>query len=199
METTTTGQSDARDPAPGRLALVQELVNTRELDVDGEELTDLEALESWLRERDLLGEHETLRPGDLERAHAFREALRSLLEEHAHPTDTADAVVTLNTIAAGGLLRVRFTPSGKPVLEPAGYGLDCALAELLSIIECAGYEGTWPRLKVCADETCRWAFYDRSKNRSGNWCSMAVCGNRAKARSFRARRRDTAKAPTAPH
>jgi predicted RNA-binding Zn ribbon-like protein len=34
-----------------------------------------------------------------------------------------------------------------------------------------------------------WAFYDRSKNRSGHWCSMRVCGNRAKARQFRERRR----------
>jgi predicted RNA-binding Zn ribbon-like protein len=47
--------------------------------------------------------------------------------------------------------------------------------------------GRWSRVKLCASETCRWAFVDESRNRSRTWCSMAVCGNRAKARSFRAR------------
>ncbi len=51
-------------------------------------------------------------------------------------------------------------------------------------------EGNWPRLKVCREDTCAWAFYDRSKNRSGAWCSMAVCGNRTKARAYRARHGD---------
>ena len=46
-------------------------------------------------------------------------------------------------------------------------------------------DGTWRRLKACREDTCQWAFYDRSKNRSGTWCSMAVCGNRAKARAYR--------------
>ena len=34
-----------------------------------------------------------------------------------------------------------------------------------------------------------WAFYDRSKNRSGRWCSMDSCGNVEKARAFRERNR----------
>lgn len=46
---------------------------------------------------------------------------------------------------------------------------------------------TWPRLKACREDTCRWAFYDHSKNRSGHWCSMEVCGARHKARQYRAR------------
>jgi len=36
---------------------------------------------------------------------------------------------------------------------------------------------------------CQWAFYDRSKNRSGRWCSMRTCGNRTKTRAYRTRRR----------
>ncbi|MBB4007485.1 CGNR zinc finger domain-containing protein [Allorhizobium taibaishanense] len=35
------------------------------------------------------------------------------------------------------------------------------------------------RLKICGH--CGWLFLDRSKNRSRNWCDMAVCGNRVKA------------------
>jgi hypothetical protein len=34
----------------------------------------------------------------------------------------------------------------------------------------------------------RWAFYDHARNRSRTWCSMDACGNRAKARAYRARR-----------
>ena len=43
------------------------------------------------------------------------------------------------------------------------------------------------RVKICPADDCRWAFYDASRNRSRQWCSMEVCGNRAKARSHRAR------------
>jgi predicted RNA-binding Zn ribbon-like protein len=46
---------------------------------------------------------------------------------------------------------------------------------------------TWRRLKVCASDRCRRAFYDRSRARSGKWCSMRACGNRAKQRAWRGR------------
>jgi predicted RNA-binding Zn ribbon-like protein len=48
-------------------------------------------------------------------------------------------------------------------------------------------DGTWPKLKACRSDTCRWAFVDHARNRSRQWCSMSLCGNRAKARAFRAR------------
>lgn len=47
--------------------------------------------------------------------------------------------------------------------------------------------GDWIRLKICPADTCLWAFYDESRNRSRTWCSMRVCGNREKARGWRAR------------
>ena len=46
-------------------------------------------------------------------------------------------------------------------------------------------DGTWSRLKACPGEGCAWAFYDRSRNGSRTWCSMAVCGNRVKTRRYR--------------
>jgi predicted RNA-binding Zn ribbon-like protein len=45
----------------------------------------------------------------------------------------------------------------------------------------------WGRLKLCGSSTCRWAFFDRSRNHSSRWCTMASCGNRQKARRFRER------------
>jgi predicted RNA-binding Zn ribbon-like protein len=59
-------------------------------------------------------------------------------------------------------------------------------------------EGTWSRLKACLADTCQWAFYDQSKNRSAHWCSMAVCGNRAKARAYRNRHAKRGKRTPAP-
>jgi predicted RNA-binding Zn ribbon-like protein len=72
-------------------------------------------------------------------------------------------------------------------LEPAGRGLDAALARIASIIREAMLSGEWARLKVCPADDCLWAFYDRSRNRSRTWCRMDECGNRAKVRAFRER------------
>ncbi|HEY2039590.1 MAG TPA: CGNR zinc finger domain-containing protein, partial [Edaphobacter sp.] len=44
-------------------------------------------------------------------------------------------------------------------------------------------------LRACADEGCRWLFLDTSKNHSRRWCDMKICGNRTKARRFKAQRR----------
>jgi predicted RNA-binding Zn ribbon-like protein len=44
------------------------------------------------------------------------------------------------------------------------------------------------RVRACEADTCRWLFLDTSKNHSRRWCNMKVCGNRAKARRFQARR-----------
>jgi len=64
---------------------------------------------------------------------------------------------------------------------------DDVVGELLAIVARAQADGTWQRMKACP--ACGWAFYDRSRNRSRTWCAMAICGNRAKARSYRARHR----------
>ena len=43
-------------------------------------------------------------------------------------------------------------------------------------------------IRACADEGCRWLFLDTSKNHSRRWCDMKICGNRMKARRFKAQR-----------
>jgi predicted RNA-binding Zn ribbon-like protein len=48
---------------------------------------------------------------------------------------------------------------------------------------------SWPRLKACRGEDCRWVFIDGSRNSSRRWCAMAECGNRAKLAAFRDRHR----------
>ena len=59
---------------------------------------------------------------------------------------------------------------------------------MIGIVLQAQIDGTWDRLKICAADDCRWAFFDASKNRGGHWCTMELCGNREKNRAYRARR-----------
>jgi predicted RNA-binding Zn ribbon-like protein len=78
----------------------------------------------------------------------------------------------------------------QPRLMPLSRGTtDTVLASLLGTVAEAVASGTWDRLKICRSPDCRWAYYDHSRNRSRAWCSMAACGNRAKARAFRTRGR----------
>ena len=44
-------------------------------------------------------------------------------------------------------------------------------------------------VKKCESPTCILWFHDVSLNHTRRWCSMAVCGNRAKAAAYRARKR----------
>jgi predicted RNA-binding Zn ribbon-like protein len=81
---------------------------------------------------------------------------------------------------------VAFGEDGLPRLQAVGDGVDRALSGILAAAATAGLDGSWDRLKACRE--CRWAFYDRSRNRSGAWCAMRICGNRTKNRSYRARR-----------
>jgi predicted RNA-binding Zn ribbon-like protein len=178
-----------RDPAPGRLELVHAFVNTADV-MDGlERIGDAKSLRAWLRTHGLIDSRAKLATGDVERAIEVREALRDLLEGRSHGIPIDNALRSLNVRSGDAILRVSFDGDGEPWMGPAAGGLDGAFAQLFAIIHAAALEGTWTRLKVCAADDCRWAFYDSSKNRCGTWCNMASCGNRAKARSYRERRR----------
>jgi predicted RNA-binding Zn ribbon-like protein len=175
------------DPAPGDLELVRALVNTRELDPDREELTDPRALRDWLVSRGLPAPRR-LTDDDLGRAREFREAVRSLLlANNGEPLDTA-AVRTLQRIADDAPVRLEVGPDGDVDMACSAEGVDALVADVLSAIARAQESGEWARLKACSSGECLWAFYDRSRNRSRHWCSMEVCGNRAKTRAYRSKR-----------
>ena len=178
--------------APGRLEVVRSYVNSVDLEEGVDELATPEGLTAWLAERELLdGASATATAADVRRAVAVREALRDLLlSHHDHDGDggpPAEAVAVLDGAASRSRLELRFASDGSVGAAPARGGVDGALGRLLAIVADAQAEGTWRRLKACPWDTCRWAFYDRSRNRSGVWCNMAVCGNRAKVKAFRER------------
>jgi predicted RNA-binding Zn ribbon-like protein len=180
---------DPRQAAPGELELVRKFVNTRDVEERIDELDTPEALGRWLSKQGWQPSGRRPTDTDVRRAIAMREALRALLLANNGEALDARAVETLNTLSDDLRLRVRFAPQGGSTLEPAGRGVDAALGVLLGIVFRSTAEGTWSRLKACRYDTCQWAFFDHSKNRSGTWCSMAVCGNRAKARAYRGRQK----------
>lgn len=97
------------------------------------------------------------------------------------------AAAELNELCSTVALRSKFDPQGKPRLVAASEGVDKFIEDLLAAAIQSRYTGIWERLKACANENCRWIFYDYSKNRSGNWCVMEVCGSREKMRRYRKR------------
>jgi predicted RNA-binding Zn ribbon-like protein len=180
--------TSSREPAPGELAKLQLFVNTLDAE-DGVELLQGPAdLRRWLSHHGLATAHTRIDQADFRRAIEVREAFRAVLHaNNGAPVDRV-AVETLDAAARDAELTVRWDELGNAELVPAHRGIAGAFGELLAIAYRARVEGTWRRLKACPEESCGWVFYDRSRNRSSTWCSMAVCGNRAKARAFRERR-----------
>jgi predicted RNA-binding Zn ribbon-like protein len=175
-----------RSAAPGELELVRQFLNTHDVETGTDEIGTPAALRDWLASHGL-DPGRGLAGADVEQACRLRDCLRALALANNGESIQRGTVPALNKIAARMRLSVRFDPSGGSALEPAGRGSHAALAELLAIVFRSMAQGTWSRLKACRADTCQWAFYDHSKNRSGAWCSMAVCGNRAKARTYRRR------------
>jgi predicted RNA-binding Zn ribbon-like protein len=154
-----------------------------------EVLDSPEALSEWLRQAGLLPPSASLCNADLNRALAAREGLRGLAASGADRQARGHALGALDEIGAGTRVEVRFAETG-PYFAPADEaGIDGALGCLLAISAQAMADGSWPRLKVCPGHHCGWAFYDTSRNRTGRWCSMSVCGGRAKAQRHYRRRR----------
>ncbi len=186
-ETTTSTPSDQGEPAPGALELVRSFVNTRELDPDIEEIAGPTELADWLRRHDI-DPGDELSDDDVDRARAFREVVRALLIERDTGSVAATTIDRLRAAAGGAPMHVEVGSDGSLTPGPAGRGVDALIARVLAAASAAQETGEWDRLKVCLSDECLWAFYDRSRNRSRHWCSMDVCGNRAKTRAYRAKR-----------
>ena len=175
--------------APGALEHVRAFINTRDVEKGTDEVSDPRRLGQWLATRGLAADAVSPSRAELERAVALREALRAVtLTHNSGQPAPIEAIAVIDEAAARARVTLRFDQRGVARLEPEATGVDGTLGRLLSIVHEAIRDGTWERLKACRLHSCEWAFYDHTKNRSGAWCNMAVCGNRAKARAYRQRR-----------
>ena len=173
--------------APNELALLEAFVNTWDLEDDEEALSIPAALSDWLAGHGLAAPGEAFDHEDLARAIAVREALRALLLANNDDALDPAAPATLSAAADRAQLTIAVGADGRARVEPRATGIDRVIGRLLGIVARAQADGTWERMKACPWHSCHVAFYDHSRNRSRTWCSMAVCGNRAKARTYRRR------------
>ena len=181
-----------------------DFLNTKELEsgslVDHFE-TPAQAFD-WLAGRNLvhpeLLERERIRVmGDPEagqralgRIRRVRDALREVADavaEHRRATPAALAEVN-RAIRAREVLELEQADDGVRVgHKHIGDPVDDALAQLAEPIVQEIANGRPERFRICDNETCRWVFFDASPTGRRRWCSMASCGNRAKARRHRER------------
>jgi predicted RNA-binding Zn ribbon-like protein len=182
-------QPGGRDPAPEPLELVQAFVNTNDMEGRRDKAGTPALLRSWLARHGLVDVREPISEAAFVRALQVREALRALALANNGAALDPGAVETINHTGARTRLKIEFGADGGARLKPEGAGVEAALGTLLAAVLEAMQRGTWTQMKACRRDTCRWVFYDHSRNGSSSWCSMAVCGNRAKTRAYRRRRR----------
>jgi predicted RNA-binding Zn ribbon-like protein len=171
-------------PRPGPHPALERLigfVNTNELQESQDQLSGPEETRSWLVAHGLeVGE---LGHDDWAAAISFREGVRAAAAANNGYGIDADAVTGLQ----GAIDRLGFTvrATADARLEvaattPAGR----ALAPLVGALMAAQADGSWARVKACARDSCRWLFYDTTRNHSRTWCTSTTCGSREKAKRY---------------
>ena len=192
---------------PAGLRPVLAFVNT----VDVESGTDLldggpAALGRWLSQEKLGTGDLTPTPAHVRLARDLRRGLRALLLANnggatdAGPTDAGpiDAGgIDADDLAAGerALARLPLVASldGEVLRPDVDDPVLVALGAVVIGYASARADGSWHRLRRCPAEDCAWVFWDSSARAGRRWCTMRICGNRAKARAYAARRRPPAR------
>ena len=177
-------------PAPQGLEDVRSFLSLHQ-HIDGSDESfppSPQTLEAWLRRRDLVPPSTVIEDADLDWALAIRDALRTKVDENAGAPRDHDAVEVLNRAARDTGLQLCFGCEENR-LHTEVDGIRGAIGTILGTAFLADMDGSFHRLRECQDPTCSTVFYDRSKNHTAKWCSMASCGNRNKVRKFRERER----------
>jgi predicted RNA-binding Zn ribbon-like protein len=177
-------------PNASSLPFLIDFVNTRDVEAGEDMLDDDGTLRSWLDDHGLQGipvpaasEHAMLK--------TLREGLRAVLLAHTGKDPDADHLDALSQLLHRLPLALQVDAKGDFQWQP-GSALHPLLARVMGALAELALDPEFARVKACMNPTCQWAFYDRSRNRSHRWCTMNVCGNRVKARRYRARRRNRA-------
>jgi predicted RNA-binding Zn ribbon-like protein len=174
-------------------------------------IADADALLAWLRDHGLLSargratEAARLRrdPVEAERRLERFQHLRNVLHRVAgqlsdgSPPDHA-TITELNHILRHGLHYHQLTTDEKGAryeITQVGDRLDQARAAIATSFAHFLADDAPDRLRVCANEGCRWVFVDRSPAGRRRWCDMRTCGNQAKAARHRARARAASGVP----
>jgi predicted RNA-binding Zn ribbon-like protein len=154
-----------------------------------EELATPEALRAWCRARGL--PDVAWSAAQLAEALALREAIYAVFA--AASADAAPAKADLDRINRA----LEAAPARRHLgREDGAYRWAVGRLErtpLAPVVWSAADLLTHPlveRVRLCANERCRWLFLDESKSGNRRWCSMSACGNRAKAHRHYARQKE---------
>lgn len=163
-----------------------DLLNTRWM-LDGARqdlLTDTEGLAVWLRANGL-DERFTAAAATLRHTLVARDALSGLVDRPGDPAATA----RVDAVLGHGRIRATLTAEGpgeRPEFTDVTWGPGWTAArDYLDLLRTAP-----DRIRSCAHDACILHFFDTSRNGTRRWCSMAVCGNRAKASRHYARTKE---------
>ncbi|TCO60711.1 CGNR zinc finger domain-containing protein [Actinocrispum wychmicini] len=178
---------------PDWLEPVLGFVNTVDVETGADDLAaGPSALGAWLAERDLFPAGTKVSHADHRLALDLRSGLRFLALRNNSGSEDPAALAHLTT-TLGRLPLVASVTAWGPVLRP--YRLAPTRAALGTIA--AGYAqavgtGDWSRIRRCPADDCAWVFWDSSAKGARRWCTMRVCGNRAKVRAYAQRNQATA-------
>ncbi|MET9932388.1 MULTISPECIES: CGNR zinc finger domain-containing protein [unclassified Streptomyces] len=163
-----------------------DLLNTRwnEEGVRRDLLTDVEGLAVWLAANGLEGRF-AADAATLRHTLAARDALAALVDRPGDPAATA----RVDAVLGRGRIRATLTAEGPgeeaEFADPAWGPAWTAARDYLDLLRTAP-----DRIRACAHEACILHFFDTSRNGTRRWCSMAICGNRAKASRHYARAKE---------
>ncbi|HLX34005.1 MAG TPA: CGNR zinc finger domain-containing protein [Candidatus Limnocylindrales bacterium] len=178
-----------------------DFINTLDLDESQlvEHFVEPSDARTWFTDHGLV--HPDVRPrwtgADLDHVRDLRRALRDVVEAVVDERRPGPGSVDLVNRALEGRRPPRLVLDGTAVRighRHAEAPIDDALAVIAEAIVGELATGRPERFRVCANDRCRWTFFDSSPTGRRRWCDMATCGNRAKAARHRAR----AKASTTP-
>jgi predicted RNA-binding Zn ribbon-like protein len=187
-----------------------DLVNTVEL-TDGvpeDHVPTVDSVIAFLADHGLAHEDDLRRQAHrdgaawLTRFQGARAAIRELWDAQVEGrAPAADALAVLNALLdRGPRVELRATLAGVEVAhrhpdgDPTGEALARAATPLVDAIA----DGQTDRFRICANDGCRWVFEDVSRAGRRRWCDMSTCGNRAKVRRFRSKRREPGPGPVVP-
>jgi hypothetical protein len=185
----------ALQPAPGGLALVQDLLNTRpQLSTKKPDLLGTvqlaqqwsdTALRGWAEASGRPWRKAKVGKADVEPLRDIRSQLVSVLRGRDYGEEPGAGLVALGGVEVG----MTVTETGMLLFEPSGSGWRWIAGAVAIEVHDAQVSDTFRRLKTCRDPRCPGGFYDRSPNNSGTWHDVRTCGNVANLRASRARRR----------
>lgn len=170
--------------APAPLELVRQLANTTDREQGTDQLATTTSAEQWLSNAGFPG---PVTARDLRRITSLRSTVRLAMEaNHGRPTVPDEMLTELNAVLAWSGARPEVRASGLN-LAPSRPGVRGLSGAIVAAVAVGLAAGNWERLKICTNTECQWAFYDHSRSKTGQWCSMGSCGNRAKQRRWRSR------------